>query len=740
MDVMFLINALLRKKWVIIVCTIAGVSAGLLFTLTRKKLYLSIAQYSTGFTMKQQVKLSDDNALSFFEVDMRFKNVLETFKSPVVISMLSYDLMLHDLEDKSPFKVLTPQQKEKPAYKNAAANFEKIKQLLISKKLARDILKAYNPDENKAYELIKLYEYDNESILDHLIVDREEATDYLNILYRSENPEQSAFVVNTIGDEFIGFYNSISTKRTVESAGRLDTLAKKKKEEIDAKTAKLQSYKAGFGSPDVNDRSKGALEILREVTTRKSVEESRLNQLKGQLESIKTQLNALANTSNAGSTSTTPASNNNAEYISLLNKNRELASEQARKGGTDALIQAQIDANLKRIQQLQPSNITGTPDRGDIKRRREDLLALRIGVENDIAAQQATLASLNSEANKYSDMAKSGAGADVIVSSMQTEIDLDQKQYEQMLGKLQTANDVSVAPDINFKQTLLGQPAVKPESSNRKVIVGLSAFGALIISSLSIITLDFVDHSLRAPSIFNKTVQIPLLSAINKIDFKTKALADYFNFAQEGWAQQDNQFVENLRKLRYEIENSGKKIILFTSTQSREGKTVIIEALAHSFSLSKKKVLLIDTNFSNNALTRVFDAKPVLEQISIDNERNATEKFASAVSMTKIPYVDIIGCKEGNYSPAEILPKNNLLAHLHQVGAGYDYILLEGADLTLHADSKELSRYADGIIAVFSAGTTLREADKESIKFLKGTHEKLLGAVLNKVDKDNIDL
>src|SRR4051794_16576168 len=110
MDVMFLINALLRKKWVIIICTIAGVSAGLLFTLTRKKLYLSTAQYSTGFTMKQQVKFSDDNNLSFFEVDMRFKNVLETFKSPVVICMLSYDLMLHDLEDKSPFKVLTPQQ------------------------------------------------------------------------------------------------------------------------------------------------------------------------------------------------------------------------------------------------------------------------------------------------------------------------------------------------------------------------------------------------------------------------------------------------------------------------------------------------------------------------------------------------------------------------------------------------------------------------------------------------------
>jgi Mrp family chromosome partitioning ATPase len=151
-------------------------------------------------------------------------------------------------------------------------------------------------------------------------------------------------------------------------------------------------------------------------------------------------------------------------------------------------------------------------------------------------------------------------------------------------------------------------------------------------------------------------------------------------------------------------------------------------------------VLLIDTNFSDNALTQIFDAKPVLEQFVLDNERTAVEKFISATSMTKIPYIDIIGCKAGNYSPAEILPKNNLLAHLHQVAGDYDYVLMEGAALNLHSDSKELTGYADAIIAIFSADITLHEADRDSLKFLKGNPEKLLGSVLNKVDKDNIDL
>ncbi len=68
-------------------------------------------------------------------------------------------------------------------------------------------------------------------------------------------------------------------------------------------------------------------------------------------------------------------------------------------------------------------------------------------------------------------------------------------------------------------------------------------------------------------------------------------------------------FIENLRKLRYEIEHSGKHVILFTSTKPQEGKTTMVEALAYTFSRSRKKILLIDANFSNNNLTRDFSAK-----------------------------------------------------------------------------------------------------------------------------------
>ena len=732
MDLIFFLKALLRKKWVIIICTLAGFSAALLFTFTKKKLYLSAAQYSTGFTMKQQVKISTDEGLNFFEIDQRFKNVIETFKSPVVVCMVSYDLMLHDLTSGRPYTILSEKDRSKPEYKNV--DLEKAKRILEQKKASKEILKAYDPEEKKVFELIQLYQYDNESLLNQLSVDRVQGTDYLNILYKSEHPEMSAFVVNTIGKEFISFFSSINNTRTEESAGRLDSLAEKKKLEIEEKNNKLITFKEKFKSPDIADRSKAAFDILKDQQTQLSTETGKLNIMQADLNSVNQQLQGL----NSAATSTDNSANNS-EYITLQQKNRQLASDLANKGGIDQAIEDQIKANQKRMQLIQPSYVNNT-DKSEIKKKREELVNQKISLQNQFEGQKTTIATLQSSVNKFNSMANTGAGQDVIVNQMQAEIDLATKQYEQMIGRLQNAQDVNVAPDINFKQTLVGQPAIQSEPSHRKVIIGIGAIAALMLSSLIILIIDFMDSSLRAPSIFNRVVHLNLLSVVNKIDLKNKLLGDYFNLNEEDRKSSENIYVENLRKLRYEIETSGKKIILFTSTKPQEGKTTIIESLAYSFSLSKKKVLIIDTNFSNNSLTEKFEAKQVLEQFSLNGDRSITDKLVGITSMTKIPNVDIIGCKEGNYSPAEILPKNNLLEFLPQIIQQYDYILMEGAALNFHADSKELSKYADLIIPVFSSRSIIGHVDKESIKFMKDHNEKLIGAVLNEIDLENIDM
>ena len=69
----------------------------------------------------------------------------------------------------------------------------------------------------------------------------------------------------------------------------------------------------------------------------------------------------------------------------------------------------------------------------------------------------------------------------------------------------------------------------------------------------------------------------------------------------------------------------------------------------------------------------------------------------------------------------------------------YDYIFLEGPPLNDFSDSKELTQYVDGIVAIFSARQAIKQIDKESIKFFKNLNGKFCGSVLNMVQLETLN-
>jgi Mrp family chromosome partitioning ATPase len=103
------------------------------------------------------------------------------------------------------------------------------------------------------------------------------------------------------------------------------------------------------------------------------------------------------------------------------------------------------------------------------------------------------------------------------------------------------------------------------------------------------------------------------------------------------------------------------------------------------------------------------------------------------VNRTKYPGVDIIGNVGANDSPSEIMAGRDFKEMIRNLSSQYDLILMEGPALNDYSDSKELIDYADKVIPVFSAESSLNHHDKESIKYFKSINGKLMGTVLNKV-------
>jgi polysaccharide biosynthesis transport protein len=737
MDIIYLLKVLVRRKWTILFCLGIGLLGGLLFKAFTPREYLSTAQYSTGFAQTQKVSLQLTEMFDLNQIDARINNVIETFKSPVVLSMVSYDLMLHDLDSGHPFRQLKEKDKEDTAYKNA--DLTKVRMILRDRLSNLTLLTTYNPEDKKVWNLLNLYDYDEETLLKKLLVERVPNTDYINVSFRSENPELSSYVANKIGVKFKEFFSSLSSTNTKESLYKLDSLRETKRREVDTLRNKLQLFRDKIGTPNPGDAATAAMSGLQELTSSMTAQQANLNDYRQRLISINDQLKDLG--TNPASVTGGASNNHGEEILKLRRANEELASKLSLKGGVDQNLQKQIDDNVTKINQLsRGSGYSNMNPAMKAEERKEELIKEKLELQSAIASTTDNIEMYRSRVEQFRKIAFSGGGQEVIANAYLNDLTIAEKDLEKYNSSIFASQDIEVSPDFNFKQIMLGQPPIKPEPTNGLLVTSIAGLSMFFLSVLFITILELLDSSLRTPSIFRKETKLEVLSTVGQIELENKSLKEYFEFSASSDRERNNlPFVENLRKLRYELERSGKRVILFTSTKPQEGKTTILESMAHTFSMTRKKILLIDSNFSNNTLTRDFSAKPILTTFSSKGQEPA-ERVWNISTISNIPNVDVVGCEEGNYTPSEILPKNNLLEQLEKLKEHYDYVLIEGAALNSHADSKELARFVEGIVLVFSAKNTLGEIDRESIAFLKEHRSKFIGAVLNNVDEENLEL
>lgn len=731
MDLIYLFKSLMRKKWLIIFSTLLAVVLAFVLTTNQKRLYRSVSQMATGFTTSsQEVRLRQDEGFNIYEIDVKFSNLTESFRAPRVLGMLAYSLMIHDLENPTKqYRPLDSDEKQKEAELNL--NKAQVLTILKQKYNSEKLLNSSIPEERKILELIKLHKYDLETMRKMMYVGRVARTDFIDIEYNSGNPELSAFVVNQVIAEFLRMHESSRAQINVQSTETLKKLVDQKKQELDEKMAALRTS----GSlVDVSAETTSKLTQISTFEGNMASERSLLTTATLGLEEVN---NKIAEMDRTNAKTTTGSTTSNQELLNLKNQMNSARNEYQNKGSNDQTLydkwqKLRTEYNNK-LASSASSNLpsTGIVTKGDLLQKKSDLEIQIKAAEQNIRDYESKIRELNNSVN-----AAGLRGATNM--ALTKELEFAQSEYENIKQRYDAAMNNKVATFDNFRQILYGQPAVEPEPSKRLIIIGLAGISMLVFVCILIIFIEYVDVSIKTPSQFLRTIGLKMVGVVNKINLQKSPLDNIFTIPNTD-KKDVAIFREHLRKLRFEIENNTHRVYLVTSARKGEGKSTMIRALAHSLSLSRKKVLIIDTNFSDNTLTREFNAKPSLEEVSNSTKQYTKENIGKAISKTNINNVDIIGSTGGDYTPFEVLGDDNLLAHL-DVLTQYDYIFMEGAPLNGRSDSRELLRYADTVISVVSARSSIKQTDKESIGFLQELNGKFTGAVLNYVELENIDL
>ncbi|HEY9049706.1 MAG TPA: hypothetical protein VIN08_27600 [Ohtaekwangia sp.] len=737
MDFYLILKTLQRRLWVLIVFPIIAVICAVILVLRMDKVYKSYAHLATGFTADDAVKLNDESSNSY-ETNTRFTNVIESMNSLPVLSLVSYKLMLHDLESDTPYRGLTQKQKEKLDFPLTPAFLEKAKEILKARANEIKPLNTADQIDYQLFDLLKAYEYDYEALSEKFTIKRLTTSDFISVDFSSESPFLSADAVNMLCSEFIRYNKVLKGDRSSESLEFLEGVVREKKRILDEKEALLNDYKVNNNVFNYGAESESKISQITEYELNKEREEKNVNALRLEKATLE---NRLQNTTQLNQQEVVQI---NQRIIDLRRKISEITNS-----GTDAeratlgKLRDELQLEISRLDFLNESK--DKDESGELKKQYDDVkLKLQIAETNLTAADQ-SLRRLKYDVSGF-------ATKEAKISELQRDVQVASEEYLDAQDKYSSAKNKALVVGSSIRQILEAQPSREPEPSKGILIVALAGIGSFVFCVTILLLIEFADMTIRIPVRLERLTGLSTIGSLNLIKIKGFDLRK--TFASKAGDKESNTFVHFLRKLRYEVQKSDGKVFLVSSTQPQVGKSFMIICLSYTLSLVNKKVLIIDTNFKRNSLTKlllpVTDSRRLLKRGVDDKtlllngkdaeEEETQEDNHNIIYKTEFKGVDIIGNIGGTDSPSEILAGRDFKEMIENLSLQYDYIFLEGPSINEYSDSKELIDYVDKVIAVFDANTNLNHLDKESINYLKSIKEKLLGSVLNKVQLKDLSV
>lgn len=203
----------------------------------------------------------------------------------------------------------------------------------------------------------------------------------------------------------------------------------------------------------------------------------------------------------------------------------------------------------------------------------------------------------------------------------------------------------------------------------------------------------------------------------------------------------DYAFTEAMRTLRTNISFCGDNIrsIVVTSTIPNEGKTTLVLNLACTLAADGKKVLLLDADLRKSVLVGRYGIH--LERggvmFGLSHYLSGQKKLDQVIYETNVEGMDIIVSGPVVPNATEILGNHYFTEMIEKLRQVYDIILIDGAPIGSVVDSAVIASVCDGAIYVIEQGNVSRKFIQNVKKQMENSGVRMLGAILNKVKRNN---
>ena len=302
--------------------------------------------------------------------------------------------------------------------------------------------------------------------------------------------------------------------------------------------------------------------------------------------------------------------------------------------------------------------------------------------------------------------------------------------YEQSQAKL---NEVSLNQRLEVNNIrILDNAAVptSPVSPNLLINGAITLLAAVIAGFLAVLLLELFDISIRNQTDIEERVGLPFLGAVPKFPKNRRyAGRNAYRFILENPRSPIAECMRTLlTTLSFLIKSNASHILLITSAQPLEGKTMTSLNLAVTAALAGKRVVLLEADMRR---PRIYQALNISTKSGLNNLLKGEVTLAEALQGTEVDNLKLLPCGEIPKNPADLFQSEAFSNLLDTLKTQFDTIIIDSPPVTVVTDALIIAQHVHGVIVVSRAGVTPMPSLVRTRELLESVNAPITGAVLN---------
>jgi len=292
------------------------------------------------------------------------------------------------------------------------------------------------------------------------------------------------------------------------------------------------------------------------------------------------------------------------------------------------------------------------------------------------------------------------------------------QSYEQLRLTASQSTDTLIV----FEEARVPTEPVRPRKLMNTALAGV--LGAMVSVGAAFV-IEYLDDTLKTPDDVNRTLGLPTLSAIGRLEEGQNELimtADPLSPVSEA-------FRVLRTNIRYSSVDRPLQVLLVTSSGPAEGKSVVAANLATALAQAGLRTVLLDADMRRSRIHHIFGLHP-REGLAGALLAGSTD---GRLQPTEVEGLSILPVGEKPPNPVELLGSQRMRELREELLKSFDAIVVDSPPVLIGADAAVLGQMVDGVLLVVNAGETRRDMARQAVESLRQVGANVIGVVLNRV-------